>query len=135
MGQQQLLLIVLGVIIVGIAVAVGIQMFAGGAATANFDAVSSDLNKIAADAQGWYRKPTTMGGGGRSFTGLTLPKLGFTSPNTNGTYTISGIAAGPPAEFTLTGVGTEDGDGDGTNVTVAIKVYPDSIGSFTETSR
>jgi len=46
MGQQQLLLIVLGVIIVGIAVVVGINLFNANATNANRDGVISDLNKI-----------------------------------------------------------------------------------------
>ena len=43
MGQQQLLLIILGVIVVGIAVAVGITMFSDSAISANRDAVTNDL--------------------------------------------------------------------------------------------
>ncbi|GAF89020.1 unnamed protein product, partial [marine sediment metagenome] len=43
MGQQQLLLIVLGVIIVGIAVVAGISMFTSGAAQANLEGVVSDM--------------------------------------------------------------------------------------------
>ena len=46
MGQQQLLLIVLGVIIVGIAVVVGINLFNANATNANRDAVVSDLNNL-----------------------------------------------------------------------------------------
>jgi hypothetical protein len=40
MGQQQLLLIILGVIIVGIAIAVGLQLFQSGSIGANQDAIS-----------------------------------------------------------------------------------------------
>jgi hypothetical protein len=40
MGQQQLLLIILGVIIVGIAIAVGLQLFQAGSVGANSDAVT-----------------------------------------------------------------------------------------------
>ncbi len=42
MGQQQLLLIILGVIIVGIAVAVGITMFQDNAVDQNRSAVIAD---------------------------------------------------------------------------------------------
>ncbi len=132
MGQQQLLLIVLGVIIVGIAVAAGITMFSSSAASANFDAVVSDMNKIASDAQAWYRKPASMGGGGRAFTGVTLAKLGALASNTNGAYALSAVGA---TSFVVTGTGVEDGDSDGTNVTVSLTIYADSTGSFTETSR
>ena len=133
MGQQQLLLIVLGVIIVGIAVVVGIQMFGSSAAQANYDAVVNDLQNIGASAQAWYKKPTTMGGGGRSFADVTLVKLGWPASNNNGSYSITGTPTA--ASFVIQGVGVEDGDADGTNVTVSITVYADSLGSFTETSR
>ena len=133
MGQQQLLLIVLGVIIVGIAVAVGINMFAGGAAQANFDAVMNDLQKIASDAGGWYKKPTSLGGGGRTFENVTLSVLGAQSSNINGTYSIVGTPG--VASFEVQGVGVEDGDNDGTNVTISITVYADSNSTPTITSR
>lgn len=67
MGQQQLLLIILGVIIVGIAVAVGITMFQDNAVSANKDAVTNDLVNLAAKAQQHFRKPVALGGGGNSF--------------------------------------------------------------------
>jgi len=137
MGQQQLLLIVLGVIIVGIAVAVGINMFAGGAASANYDAVVSDLNMISSQAQAWWRKPASMGGGDRtSFTGITVAKVGFITPNANGAYSVveGSISDGPPAVFIVEGVGNEDADGDGTPVTVRMTIYPDSM-VFSEINR
>ena len=40
--------------------------------------------------------------------------------NANGTYTIQ--VAGTATQFTIRGVGTEDGDGDGTNITVDMVV-------------
>jgi len=50
MGQQQLLLIILGVIIVGIAVAVGITMFQDNAVDQNRSAVIADLTTLSAKA-------------------------------------------------------------------------------------
>ena len=95
MGQQQLLLIILGVIIVGIAVAVGITMFQDNAVDQNRSAVIADLTTLEAKAQQYYAKPVTLGGGGNSFVGLTADATGlgdlastaFTN-NANGTYTI-----------------------------------------------
>ena len=77
MGQQQLLLIILGVIVVGIAVAVGITMFTDNAVNANRDAVTNDLVNLAARAQQFYRRPTALGGGGNSFIGLTADAAGL----------------------------------------------------------
>jgi flagellar basal body-associated protein FliL len=86
MGQQQLLLIILGVIIVGIAIAVGITMFASGSVQANKDAIVNDLNNLAANAYQFRIRPTTMGGGGgNSYASYTIPvKL---QDNENATYT------------------------------------------------
>jgi len=110
MGQQQLLLIILGVIIVGIAVAVGITMFQDNAVDQNRSAVIADLTTLAAKAQQYYAKPTTLGGGGNSFVGLSAdaPGLGllastaFTN-NANGAYSIK--TAGTATTLVLEGVG------------------------------
>jgi Tfp pilus assembly protein PilE len=112
MGQQQLLLIILGVIVVGIAVAVGITMFSDSATSANRDAVSNDLVNLAARAQQYYRRPASLGGGGNSFVGLTADAAGLakltnmaSGKNANGTYTIQ--SAGTANQVTIQGVGTE----------------------------
>lgn len=99
MGQQQLLLVILVTIIVGIATVVAINTFGSAADSANLDAVRQDLASIAAAAQGYYQKPTMLGGGGNSYTGLTfndvtfpadsLNSTGLIAYNANGTYTIS----------------------------------------------
>jgi hypothetical protein len=68
MGQQQLLLIVLGVIVVGIAVVVGINLFNANAESATQDSLVSQGTSLGAIAQQYYKKPVAMGGGGNSFT-------------------------------------------------------------------
>jgi hypothetical protein len=108
MGQQQLLLIVLGVIVVGIAVVVGINLFNANATSANRDGVISDLNNLSAMGQQYYKKPTSMGGGGNAFTGWTIP-TGLDS-TANGTYAET-VAA---SSVTIVGTGTETGN-DGSN--------------------
>ena len=125
MGQQQLLLIVLSVIIVGIAVVVGINMFGASAASANLEAVTSDLLNLASRAQQYYVKPTGMGGGGNSFSGVTIQDLTPKATNENGTYSIS--TAGTATLVGIKGVGVQDGDSDGTNCTVTVTVFSDSI--------
>ena len=101
MGQQQLLLIVLGVIIVGIAVVVGINLFNANAEESNKDGIVSDATNLGAMAQQFYKKPVSMGGGGNSFTGgtgwdITLTGLDSTA---NGLYT----AAVTDQQVTITG--------------------------------
>ncbi len=73
MGQQQLLLIVLGVIIVGIAVVVGINLFNANAEESAKDTMISEGTNLGALAQQYYKKPVAMGGGGNSFAGFEDP--------------------------------------------------------------
>jgi Tfp pilus assembly protein PilE len=122
MGQQQLLLIILGVIIVGIAVAVGITMFQDNAVNANRDAVSNDLINLAARAQQFYRRPVGLGGGGSAFTalGTDITKLTNNPTNDNGTYAITSGAA---QTITITGTGTSKGT-NGSAVTLTCVVTP-----------
>jgi len=99
MGQQQLLLIVLGVIIVGIAVVVGINLFNANAEEAAKDGVVSDCTNLGAMAQQHYKKPGSMGGGGNTFDG-TGPGGGVAwdvptqlATTANGTYVANPVAA------------------------------------------
>jgi hypothetical protein len=88
MGQQQILLIILGVIVVAVAIAVGLQQFVIGSETANREAIVNDISGIVGDAQAYYSRPLPMGGGNGSFTGYTTPaRLNETS---NATYQIEG---------------------------------------------
>ncbi len=92
MGQQQLLLIILGVIIVGIAIAVGISQFGAHSTQANKDGVTSSLVNIAANAYQFKIRPTTMGGGGGSYLNYTIPSK--MSKDDNGTsYTTGTITS------------------------------------------
>ena len=120
MGTQQILLIVLSVIIVGIAVAVGITMFNTQAQNANRQALVADANNFATQMIAYYKTPTSHGGGGRTFEASmdTLEVwLGFTSggvySNDNGTYTLTRTNA---STIQIVGTGTEKGN-DGTNNT------------------
>ena len=113
--------------IVGIAIVVGIQMFGSSTASANFDAVMSDLTNYGANAQSWFKKPTTMGGGGRSFADITADAIQMPASNNNGSYSIVGVPAA--ANFTIQGLGNEDSDGDGTKVTIQVTIYADSLGT------
>jgi Tfp pilus assembly protein PilE len=124
MGQQQLLLIILGVIVVGIAVAVGITMFQDNAVSANRDAVTNDLVNLAARAQQYYRRPTALGGGQGSFATCTLAQLTSKPTNANGSYALSGASL---ASVTLTGTGVETGNNGSGPVEVQMIVYADSM--------
>jgi len=88
MGQQQLLLIILGVIVVGLAIAVGITMFGANSAESNKDSVTSSLVNIAADAHQYKLRPKILGGGRPSYQNYTIPVKFQTDDN--GTYTLDG---------------------------------------------
>jgi len=95
MGQQQLLLIVLGVILVGVAVVLGIQYFGVGAEEGAKDELVAHSTTIAANAQEWYKKPIAMGGGGNTFTGFDTKFWAVQTDlhqSTNGTYGIATAA-------------------------------------------
>jgi hypothetical protein len=99
MGQQQLLLIILGVIIVGIAIAVGISQFGAHSTQANKDGVTSSLVNAAANAYQFKIRPTTMGGGGGVYTGYIIPSK--MSKDDNGTY--GGVTFPDPQHISMTG--------------------------------
>ena len=101
MGQQQLLLLVLGIVIVGLAVVVGIQAFGENQSKSNLDAMTNDGIRMASDAQAWALKPQAFGGGEGNFCSnsdaastddvqVTLALLGVDATNVNGTYALAG---------------------------------------------
>jgi hypothetical protein len=88
MGQQQLLLIVLGVILVGVAVVLGIKYFGVGAESGAKDELVAHTVTIAAQAQEYAKRPKPMGGGGNDFTGFgtTTLKATHMDSTANGWY-------------------------------------------------
>jgi len=126
MGQQQLLLIVLGVIIVGIAVVVGINVFTASSLEANKSALISDLQTIGSMAQQYYRKPAAMGGGGNTFTNWTVPASLDSTANMGAPISVSVT----PQSVTLTATGTENG-ANGSKNTVKMVFSPNAITSTT----
>lgn len=85
MGQQQLLLIAVGVIIVGIAVAFSMGLFRSAAIDHKRDLVTNECQNLANMALTYSRKPKEFGGGGNTFTGWKVPdKLKNTA---SGSYT------------------------------------------------
>ncbi len=107
MGTQQLLLIVLGFIIVGIGVVLGIGIFDANAAQSYRDAITQDCLHLASSAQGFYRKPAALGGGENTFDNIDIADCGMEAEtdmlkaeNMNATYEI----AGRGQTFTVTAV-------------------------------
>ena len=117
MGQQQLLLIILGVIIVGIAIAVGLSLFSAQSVQSNKDAMINDLNNLAAQAYQFRIRPSSMGGGQGVYTGFTIPTKMATNEN--------GVYLSTPAANVVTIVATSVA-----NTTNVITVVIDSEGKL-----
>lgn len=121
MGQQQLLLVILTVIIVGIAIAAGMTMFTAEGIQSNKDAIINDLNNIAAHAYQYRLRPKSMNGGAGSYAGFFIPSQLAT--NANATYTCT---PGPDA-ITFTAVSVS-------NSVNKVIASIDSDGKFIQTS-
>ena len=80
MGQQQLLLLVLGIVIVGLAVVVGIQAFNENQTKSRIDQFTTQGVAVTGDIIAWYQKPTAQGGAGgvaANLATITAQKLGY----------------------------------------------------------
>ena len=97
MGTQQLLLAIVGIIIISIGIAMGVQLFGASSTTANRDALINDINNLAANAKQYRSKIRSMGGGGNSYVGYILPDR--LAANDNGSFSL----AIQPASIVITG--------------------------------
>ena len=81
MGQQQLLLLVLGIVIVGLAVVIGIEQFSEGSRKADVDRLSAVAVRMATGAAAWRQTPGATGGGrgDASFARFGLASLGISN--------------------------------------------------------
>lgn len=89
MGQQQLLLIILITILVGIATIVAVNTLQVTHDEQNRDAIRQDLLQAHAMARGYYEKPRIIGGGGESFEDVTLKEIALPERNENALYEIT----------------------------------------------
>jgi hypothetical protein len=107
MGQQQLLLLVMAVIVVGIAVILGMHLFRERFRAEQGDSLLNRNVQIAQEAINWRGRATVFaGGGGGSFDPLAtngLATLGFEPSDANGEYRIR-TASGTTLE--IVGVST-----------------------------
>lgn len=122
MGQQQLLLVVLGVIVVGISVIAGITIFREYALSTKRDALFNEANHIAAMAMSYYRTPAAMGGGSNSFIGFDIPANMQVTPS--GSF----VAEAFNDRFIITATGNETVTGTD-SIKVRLTVMPDGVTS------
>ena len=116
MGNQQVILLVLGTVIVGAAIFVGVKAYSENSVKANYQALEQDALRIASDAQSWKSLParygrspddrkaaqadfTRDGGSGLTFIDLGYPSGDVTSDgrcfqNANGQYRLVGDTTG-----------------------------------------
>lgn len=120
MGQQQLLLIVLSVIVVGIAVTMGIILFSSNAIEQKRNEIISECAMLASEAQLYYRRPSTMGGGEKSFNGWSIPPQYTTTEA--GSFTANVTSSD---NVIITGTGNELAT-DGDSVKVEVSVSPNN---------
>jgi hypothetical protein len=102
MGQQQILLIILSVIVVGVAIAVGINLFRANAIEQKRNEVINECTLLASEAQLYYRKPTALSGGGKSFVGWIVPNQYITTEAGSFSATVNSAE-----EVIITGIGNE----------------------------
>ena len=120
MGQQQLLLIVLGLVVIAIAVVVGISLFRAHAISSKRDILINETIDMAAQAIGYYKREKTFGGGGKSFIDWQIPPQ---LQNTiNGSYVINEINKD---EVVIIATGTEVVTGSD-SIQVKTTVAPDN---------
>jgi hypothetical protein len=105
MGQQQLLLLVLSTVIVGLATVAGIQAFSENQEQATRDALSQRALTIASDINALAAEPTQMGG-----VDTTASSLQSTVVNRAGYETVS-ITRGQSSTTGIAAPGAGDGAG------------------------
>ena len=120
MGQQQLLLIVLGLVVIAIAVVIGISLFRAHAISSKRDILTNETIDMAAQAISYYKRTIEFGGGGKSFIGWQIPPQ---LQNTiNGSYVIDQINKD---EVVIIATGTEVVTGND-SIQVKTTVVPDN---------
>lgn len=122
MGQQQLLLIALGVIIIGVAVMVGIQIFNANSIEQKRELLISECMNLATLAQKYYNTPAELGGGGRNFSKWEINHL--LTKSANGDFE---FAVEPAADQVVINAKGNVDVASGKLVEVNVTVYSDSL--------
>ncbi|MEF8816462.1 MAG: hypothetical protein V5A58_06720 [Salinibacter sp.] len=115
MGQQQLLLLVLATVIVGLATVAGIQAFEQGSVRANQDALTQTAVKIASDIQAKAKEPSQFGGYDGNLSSGTPSASGNVTLSSLGYETSSAIYETSDGECKITTGGGASSSGSLTN--------------------
>jgi hypothetical protein len=103
MGQSQVLVIAVSVLIIGIAILAAVGYFRSHDVAANKHAMINDVNQIAHLSVRYYARPVSLQGGGHSFIGFDVPSN--SRSNLNGVYSARVIS---PTDLEITGVSARD---------------------------
>ena len=107
MGQQKILLIAFLTIILSAAVVVGMNVYAIGSLNSELDALIIDVNSVAASATSYWRMPVALGGGARSFEGVSdVSSFDPELSDMNGTFVLSSVMTN---QFVLTATSANEG--------------------------
>ncbi len=123
MSTQQVLLIVLAVLIIGISIAIAMLIFHDQALSASREGITNDLLNLSIRARQYYARPKNWGGGEKSFRGLSMKYLTSHPRNSNGTYS---VVSAQDSKAILRGVGMV-ATSRGIRSIVTLVVFPDSV--------
>lgn len=90
MGSQQLLLILLGIILVGVAIVVGFSITSHQTMLSNRDAIIADITDLSMNALEYRSRPLSRAGGGGSYLGYQIPMV--LASNENGAYAVISLS-------------------------------------------
>ncbi len=119
MGTQQMFLLVVAALLVGLALVAGLKQFAAGAQGANKDQLRNEAARVAKHAQAWYRSPENIGGGGRSFAGFSFESINYDSSKVVGVLALSQMKQNT---FCLTAKLHDE-----PSWSLVMNIYPDSV--------
>ena len=108
MGQQQLLLLVIGVILVGIAVIAGIQAAKDAFGKSEADGIISRNLAIASNAVFWKTKMDPFDGGNAEYTGLATSGLSTLGMDIDTELATWGITLATSSTLEISGVSKRD---------------------------
>lgn len=89
MGQQQALIVVVGVLVISIAIATGYSMFASSQSQSQKLAIVNDVTMLASKAVEYRSRPVHLGGGQQSYNGFRAPARMMSTENAAMSLTIS----------------------------------------------
>jgi len=133
MGTQQILLIVLSVIIVGVAIAVGISMFNSQAYNSNKTSIAADAQSYATQVLQYYKTPESQGGAGSDGAKVTNAALASylglatDNDNENGEYAVFCDVENNATTVRIYGLGTAERGGNQPKIVTTVTLANDTV--------